>query len=99
VLNVYAVVYLVGGAIWSARRLHRRGDVTRRRVVGNVLIAAGGLTPAAGGLASRHGGADALPPTLLAGLVLIWVGAVLASTRARPGKEPREGGLQIADNR
>jgi hypothetical protein len=81
VLNIYAVVYLVGGAIWSAQRLHRQGDVTRRRVVGNVLIAAGGLTPAAGGLASRLGGADALPPTLLVGLVLIWVGAVLAAGR------------------
>lgn len=81
VLNVYAVVYLVGGAIWSAVRLRRRGEGSGRRVAGNVLIAAGGLTPAAGGLASRLGGADALPPTLLVGLTLIWVGAVLA---ARP---------------
>jgi hypothetical protein len=83
VLNVYAVAYLTGGAIWTARRLHRRRDGSGRRVTGNVLIAIGGVTPAFGGLASRLGGADALPPTLLVGLVLIWVGAVLASGGAR----------------
>ncbi len=79
VLNVYAVGYLVGGAIWSARRLHRDRGITGRRIAGNMLIAAGGITPALGGLASRLGGEEALPPTLLVGLVLIWIGAVLAS--------------------
>ena len=83
VLNVYAVTYLVGGALWSANRMRRRGGITRRRVAGNVLIAVGGLTPAAGGIASRFGGPDALPPTLLAGLVLIWAGALLASGSSR----------------
>ena len=80
ILNTYAVVYLVGGALRSARN---RGE--GRRVAGNVLIALGGLTPAFGGLASRLGGADALPPTLLAGLVLIWVGATLV---AQPARKP-----------
>ena len=79
VLNVYAVGYLVGGAIWSARRLHRDRGITGRRITGNVLIAVGGLTPALGGIASRLGGEKALPPTLLVGLVLIWIGAILAS--------------------
>lgn len=83
VLNSYAVVYLVGGAVWSAVRLRRNGEGSGRRVVGNGLIAVGGLTPAAGGLASRFGGADALPPTLLIGLILIWTGAVLAARGAR----------------
>jgi hypothetical protein len=87
VLNVYAVAYLVGGAVWSAVRLRRRGEGSRRRVAGNGLIAIGGLTPAAGGLASRLGGADALPPTLLAGLVLIWAGAVLVA-RAPRSQQP-----------
>jgi hypothetical protein len=80
VLNLFAVCYLVGGAIWSAAQLRRRGEGSGRRVIGNLLIALGGLTPAAGGLASRLGGADTLPPTLLAGLVLIWAGAVLAAS-------------------
>lgn len=83
VLNVYAVAYLTGGAIGTARRLRRQKEGSRRRVAGNFLIAIGGVTPAFGGLASRLGGADALPPTLLAGLVLIWIGAVLASGGAR----------------
>ncbi|MBI5158259.1 MAG: hypothetical protein HZA58_09680 [Acidimicrobiia bacterium] len=79
ILNLYAVGYLVGGAILSARRLHRDLGITGRRITGNVLIALGGLTPALGGFASRLGGDEALPPTLLVGLVLIWIGAVLAS--------------------
>jgi hypothetical protein len=87
-LNTYAVVYLVGGAIRSARQ-HR----DRRRLTGNVLIALGGLTPAFGGVASRFGGADALPPTLLAGLVLIWLGAVLAGG----GRSRREADGLTAD--
>lgn len=82
-LNVYAAGYLVGGAIWSARRLRRDRGITGRRIVGNWLIAAGGLAPALGGVASRLGGEDALPPTLLVGLVLIWIGAVLASGEKR----------------
>jgi hypothetical protein len=85
VLNLYAVGYLVGGAIWSARRLHRDRGITGRRITGNVLIAIGGLTPAFGGVASRLGGDTALPPTLLVGLVLIWIGAVLASGGKRVG--------------
>lgn len=80
-LNVFAVVYLVGGALRSAVRYARRGEGTRPRVLGNVLIALGGITPALGGLASRLGGEGALPPTLLAGVVMIWAGARLA---ARP---------------
>lgn len=79
ILNLYAAGYLVGGAFWSARRLHRDFGITGRRIAGNVLIALGGLTPALGGLASRLGGEKALPPTLLVGLVSIWIGAVLAS--------------------
>ena len=86
VLNVFAVVYLVGGALLSATRLRKRPDVNKRRITGNVLIAIGGLTPAAGGIASRLGGVDALPPTLLAGLTLIWAGAVLAAGSKRQTK-------------
>ncbi len=88
VLNTYAVVYLVGGAVRSAMR-----HTDRRRVAGNVLIALGGLTPAFGGVASRLGGADALPPTLLAGLVLIWTGAVLAGGQKVRTQEDRGSGL------
>ena len=87
-LNTYAVGYLAGGALLSIRR---RSSGDARRIAGNVLIALGGLTPAFGGLASRLGGADALPPTLLAGLVMIWVGAILAGSRRRELKAQSSG--------
>lgn len=76
-LNVFAVTYLAGGAIRSGwQRLGGGGGGTQ--VAGNALLALGAITPALGGVASRLGGAAALPPTLLVGLVLIWVGARLA---------------------
>jgi hypothetical protein len=74
VLNTYAVAYLAGGAILSAVR-YRRSEGSRAQVLGSVLIAMGGITPALGGVASRLGGGDALPLTLFAGLLLIWLGA------------------------
>ena len=48
VMNVWGTLELVGGAIYSAV-LFRRKQVLRSRMVGNWLIAAGGLLPALGG--------------------------------------------------
>ncbi len=48
-VNTYALIFLVGGAAWSAWRYHRREDRPRSRVVGNALIAVGGLLPGIGG--------------------------------------------------
>ena len=50
--NIYGVIALVGGAIYSAWIFWRK-RVLLHRVVGNVLIAAGALMPAFGGAFQR----------------------------------------------
>lgn len=72
-VNLYAVVFLIGGAIWSAVRYRRQG-VTGARVRGNVLIAVGAILPGIGGSFARAGIVEVLYVTELIGLVLIWLG-------------------------
>jgi len=54
VMNTWGTLALVGGAIYSAWIFRRKG-IMRNRVVGNWLIAAGGLLPALGGALIRLG--------------------------------------------
>lgn len=73
VVNLYAVVFLIGGAILSALRYS--GDpATRHRVYANVLIAFGAILPGIGGTATRMGYVEVLYVTELAGLLLTWMG-------------------------
>jgi len=73
VVNLYAVVFLIGGAILSALRYS--GDPsTRHRVYANVLIATGAILPGIGGTATRMGYVEVLYVTELAGLLLTWTG-------------------------
>jgi len=73
-VNTYALIFLVGGAAWSAWRYHRQADRPRSRVVGNALIAVGALLPGIGGSFTRAGYVEVLYVTELVGLVLIWLG-------------------------
>jgi hypothetical protein len=72
-VNLYALVFLVGGAIWSAVRYRRAGG-TGPRVRGNWLIAIGALLPGIGGTFTRLGYVEVLYAMELIGLVLIWAG-------------------------
>jgi len=72
-VNLYAVVFLIGGAIWSAWRYWRRGDASSR-VLGNILIAVGAILPGIGGGFARAGVVEVLYVTELIGLLLIWAG-------------------------
>lgn len=74
VVNLYAFIFLVGGAAWSAWRYHRRGDRTGARVTGNALIAVGALLPGIGGTFTRLGHVEVLYATEFVGLALIWFG-------------------------
>ncbi len=81
-VNLYAVVFLVGGAIWSAVRYRRSGGA-RSRVTGNVLIAIGAILPGIGGGFARAGVVEVLYVAELVGLALIWAGYhAMASDRA-----------------
>jgi len=73
-VNTYAVLFLVGGAIWSAWEYGRRGADARRRMWGNVCIAVGAILPGIGGSFTRMGYVEVLYVTELAGLLLIWLG-------------------------
>jgi hypothetical protein len=72
-LNLYAFVFLVGGAAYSAFK-YRNVVGGRPRVVGNVLIAVGTLLPGIGGTATRYGYTEVLYVTELVGLLLVWQG-------------------------
>lgn len=72
-VNLYAVVFLVGGAIVSALR-YRRTRETYHRFVGNVCIAVGGILPGIGGAFTRFGHTDVLYVTEFVGLLCIFAG-------------------------
>ena len=72
-INLYAVIFLVGGAVVSAIR-YRRADETHHRFVGNVYIAVGAILPGIGGAFTRFGHTEVLYVTELIGLLLIFVG-------------------------
>lgn len=72
-VNLYAVVFLIGGAIWSAWKYWKRGDASSR-VLGNVLIAFGAILPGIGGSFARAGVVEVLYVTELVGLLFIWAG-------------------------
>jgi hypothetical protein len=73
VVNLYAVVFLIGGAVLSALR-YSVDPATRHRMWANVLIAIGAILPGIGGTATRMGYTEVLYVTELMGLLLIWAG-------------------------
>jgi hypothetical protein len=74
-VNLYAVIFLIGGALVSAARYARgRAPGDRSRMIGNALIAAGAILPGIGGGMAKAGVVEALYVGELAGLVLIWIG-------------------------
>lgn len=94
IINLYAFIFLVGGAVLSAWRYRGRIE-TRHRAIGNTLIAVGALLPAIGGTATKSGYVEALYVTELIGLLLIWWGfqwntrpAAVASSASTPVSGP-----------
>ena len=83
-VNLYAVFWLVGGAIWSAWKYYRTDVGTGRRVLGNVAIAVGAILPGIGGAFARAGQVEVLYVTELIGLILIWAGYRIIVTDPGP---------------
>ncbi len=91
-INLYAVIFLVGGAVLSAWRFRKRspdGDsknlVRKDRFIGNVLIAVGAILPGIGGAYTRAGYTLILYITEILGILLIW-GGYWFNVRKRPVK-------------
>lgn len=72
-INLYAVAFLIGGAILSAVRYRRIPDM-RHRFHGNVLIAIGAILPGIGGSFTRFGHVEVLYVTEFLGILLIYWG-------------------------
>ena len=72
-INLYAVTFLVGGAIYSALKYRKMPDMSHR-VIGNWLIALGAILPGIGGSFTRFGHVEVLYVTELVGIVLIYFG-------------------------
>jgi len=71
--NTYALVFLVGGAAWSAIQYARKQG-SGNRVLGNWLIAIGALLPGIGGGFTRFGYIEVLFVAEFLGITLIWAG-------------------------
>jgi hypothetical protein len=72
-LNLYAFVFLFGGAVYSAIQYFAK-DRGRTRFLGNILIAIGALLPGIGGTFTRFGYVEVLYVTELIGLLFIYFG-------------------------
>jgi hypothetical protein len=84
-INLYAVIFLIGGAIVSAVRFSR-DETTRHRMWANVWIAAGAMLPGIGGTATRFGHTEVLYITELLGLLMMWRGYALSVRASNPSR-------------
>ena len=88
-INLYAVAFLVGGAIYSAWRFTKQGGVGHgQRAVGNVFIAIGGILPGIGGTMAKMGVVEALYIGEFVGLLFIWAGFTVNVRAPRPALTP-----------
>ncbi len=78
IMNVWGTLALVGGAIYSSW-IFRRKQIMRNRVVGNWLIALGGLLPALGGALIRLGDPSFKYIGEMLGAILIFAGFWIAT--------------------
>ncbi|HEX2621339.1 MAG TPA: hypothetical protein VHL11_14370 [Phototrophicaceae bacterium] len=88
IMNVWGTIALVGGAIYSAH-LFRRKQIMRNRVVGNWLIALGGLMPALGGVLIRLGDPSYKYLGEMLGAILIFVGFLMTTNHSAEMEQPR----------
>lgn len=86
IFNIYGLVTLVGGALYSAWLLWRK-EIVPNRVIGNILIAIGGLSLAFASTLVRLGIGDYLSVAELIAAMLMFAGFLLA-TQKMPGARP-----------
>ncbi len=78
-LNIYGTLTLVGGAIYSAFLFWRK-KILANRMFGNMLIAAGALSPAMGGSLLKAGYTDMLYISEFIGAILMFIGFVMSTS-------------------
>ncbi len=88
-INLYAVFFLIGGALWAAYKYARRREPGGGgRVLGNLLIAVGAILPGIGGTFTRFGHVEVLYVTELLGLLLLYAGYRANVGSAAPAVHP-----------
>lgn len=73
VINLYSVIFLIGGAFYSSYRFFKNGE-NRNRAIGNIFIAVGAILPGIGGTMAKAGMVEALYIGEFLGIILIWIG-------------------------
>jgi hypothetical protein len=97
-INCYAAIFLVGGAVLSSWRFAKK-RATRQLAVGNAFIAIGAIMPGFGGMAAKVGSIEALYVTELIGLIVIWGGySLCVRSSMAPDALPREKGQDKLDD-
>lgn len=84
--NIYGVITLVGGALWSAYLFWRK-RVLPNRMLGNILIAAGALSITFASTLTRFGYGSLLYLGELIAAILMFAGFLTAAV-PQPGEEP-----------
>lgn len=72
-INLYAFIFLVGGAVYSAIK-YAKSIQYKKRFTGNLFIAIGGLLPGIGGSFTKFGYVEVLYVTEFTGLLFIYLG-------------------------
>jgi hypothetical protein len=72
-INLYAFIFLVGGAVYSAVK-YAKNKQFKGRFTGNLLIGIGGLLPGIGGSFTKFGYVEVLYVTEFIGLIFIFLG-------------------------
>lgn len=86
-INLYAVFFLIGGAIRSAwRHYHDQGHYYR--AWGNALIAFGAILPGIGGSFAKAGAVEVLYVAECVGLIIIWIGDRVCAREHSAGARP-----------
>jgi hypothetical protein len=93
--NIYGLLTLVGGAIWSAYLFWRK-RVLPNRVIGNVLIAAGALLIGSASTLTRLGYGQFLYLGELVSAILMFAGFRFAA-RPQPAEAPQPAVTAAAD--
>lgn len=93
ILNIFGTIAMVGGAIYSGFLFWRK-RILLNRVAGNVLIAIGAFSPAMAGSLVKLGLADMLYVSELIGVILMYVGFVLATSK-KPAVNPITAAAQM----
>lgn len=79
-INIYALIFLAGGAIYSAR-FYKKRPMMRNKYLANIYIAIGAILPGIGGSFTRFGFTEVLYVTEFLGLSLIFIGYLKARTK------------------